>query len=139
MAAALVLLWMGTLSCYDIRQRRLPNLLTLPGAAAILLAAAVAGRGLPALAGAAALAGTYLLVHLVAPAAMGAGDVKLAIGLGALAGCFGAQAWFLAALGAPLLTALLGLVFMLLRAGPTLPHGPSMCLASVAAIGLAVS
>ena len=48
----------------------------------------------------------YLLVHLVAPAAMGAGDVKLAIGLGALTGCFGVDVWLLAALAAPLLTAL---------------------------------
>jgi leader peptidase (prepilin peptidase)/N-methyltransferase len=85
MAAGVVLLWMGALTVCDIRHRRLPNALTLPGAGAILLAAAVAGRGLPALAGAAALAGTYLLVHLVAPAGMGAGDVKLALGLGGLA------------------------------------------------------
>ena len=105
-----MLVWLAALSCYDIRQRRLPNLLTLPGAAVILLAAAVAGRGWPALAGAAALAGLYLLVHLVAPAAMGAGDVKLAIGLGGLAGCFGVEVWFLAALAAPLLTALWGVV-----------------------------
>ena len=135
MAAGVVLLWMGALSCYDIRRRRLPNLLTLPGAAVILVAAALAGRGLPALAGAAALTGTYLLVHLVAPAAMGAGDVKLAIGLGALAGCFGASAWLLTALGAPLLTALVGAVG-LLRGVRSVPHGPSMCLATAAAAGL---
>ena len=57
---AALLLWLAALSCYDIRQRRLPNRLTLPGAGAILLAAAVAGRGLPALAGAAALAAPLL-------------------------------------------------------------------------------
>ena len=62
-------MWMGALSIYDVRRRRLPNLLTLPGAGVILLVAALAGRGLPALAGAAALTGMYLLVHLVAPAA----------------------------------------------------------------------
>jgi leader peptidase (prepilin peptidase) / N-methyltransferase len=135
MAAGVVLLWMGALSCYDIRRRRLPNLLTLPGAAIILLAAALAGRGLPALAGAAALTGAYLLVHLVAPAAMGAGDVKLATGLGGLAGCFGPEVWFLAALTAPLLTALAGVVG-LLRGVRTVPHGPSMCLATAAAAGL---
>ena len=79
----------------------------------ILLAGAVAGRGGPALAGAAALTGVYLLVHLMAPAALGAGDVKLAIGLGGLAGCFGVDVWLLAALAAPLLTALCGVVGML--------------------------
>ena len=51
-----------------------------------------------------------LLVHLLSPAAMGAGDVKLALGLGALAGAFGVDAWVLAALGAPLLTAVWGLL-----------------------------
>jgi len=137
MAAGVVLLWMGALSICDIRHRRLPNSLTLPGAGVILLAAALAGRGLPALAGAAALAGTYLLVHLAAPAAMGAGDVKLAVGLGGLAGCFGAEVWFLAALAAPLLTALWGGVG-LLRGVRTVPHGPAMCLATAGAVSLAV-
>jgi leader peptidase (prepilin peptidase)/N-methyltransferase len=135
--AVVVLAWMAALSCYDVRQKRLPNRLTLPGAGVILLTAGFAGRGLPALAGAAALAGMYLLVHLVAPGAMGAGDVKLAVGLGGLAGCFGAAVWFLAALGAPLLTALAGLVVMP-RGLRAVPHGPSMCLATAGAAGLAV-
>jgi leader peptidase (prepilin peptidase)/N-methyltransferase len=139
--AGAVLIWLAVLSCYDIRQRRLPNLLTLPGAVAILVAAVLAGRGLPALAGAAALAGIYLLVHLMAPPAMGAGDVKLAIGLGGLAGCFGAAVWFLAALAAPLLTALWGVVGLLVFGGAraaTVPHGPAMCLATAGAVSLAI-
>jgi leader peptidase (prepilin peptidase)/N-methyltransferase len=136
-AAVVVLAWLAVLSCYDVRHRRLPNVLTLPGAGVILLAAALTGRGLPALAGAAALAAMYLLVHLAAPAAMGAGDVKLAIGLGGLAGCFGVGVWFLAALAAPLLTALWG-VAVLPRGVRTVPHGPSMCLATAGAAGLAL-
>jgi leader peptidase (prepilin peptidase) / N-methyltransferase len=134
--AALVFVWLVALSWYDVRERRLPNRLTLPGAGVILLAAAFAGRGLPALAGAAALAGVYLLVHLVAPAGMGAGDVKLAIGLGGLTGCFGAGVWFTAALAAPLLTALAGGAVAMLRGVRAVPHGPSMCLATAAAVGL---
>jgi leader peptidase (prepilin peptidase)/N-methyltransferase len=132
--SALVLAWLMLLSCYDIRQRRLPNLLTLPGAGGILLGGTIAGRGLPALAGATALAALYLLVHVVAPTGMGAGDVKLALGVGGLAGCFGAGVWFLAALAAPLLTALCGI----LCAKRALPHGPSMCLATAGAAGLAL-
>ncbi|WP_068189239.1 A24 family peptidase [Mycobacterium sp. UM_CSW] len=135
-ATVAVLAWLALLSAYDVRRRRLPNALTLPGAAGILLVAALTGRGLPALAGAAALTGAYLAVHLVAPAAMGAGDVKLAIGLGGLAGRFGPDVWFLAALGAPLLTALAGVVG-LARGARTVPHGPSMCLATAGAAGLA--
>jgi leader peptidase (prepilin peptidase) / N-methyltransferase len=133
-----VLLWMGALTVYDVLQRRLPNWLTLPGAAGVLLVAGFLGHGLPALAGAAALAGLYLLVHLAAPTAMGAGDVKLALGLGALTGYFGVAVWFLAALGAPLLTAVIVAVAVLRRSGPAVPHGPSMCLASAAALGLVV-
>jgi leader peptidase (prepilin peptidase)/N-methyltransferase len=134
MRIGMVAAWLIALSCYDIRQRRLPNLLTLPGGVVILIAAALAGRAGPALAGAAALAAIYLAVHLAAPTAMGAGDVKLAIGLGGLSGCFGVEVWFLAALVAPLLTAAVGLVWRL----HAVPHGPSMCVATGLATALAL-
>ncbi len=137
-----VLGWAAALSAVDLRQRRLPNRLTLTGAVVILVGAEVGGRGLPALAGATALAGIYLLVHLADPAAMGGGDVKLALGLGALTGAFGVPVWLLAALGAPMLTAAAGIAVLLRRRGrgsvPGLPHGPSMCAASLAAVALAV-
>jgi len=134
MAVAAVVLWMGVLSGYDVAQRRLPNWLTLPGAAVVVAAAFIAGRGLPAVAGGAALSGLYLAVHLVSRRGMGAGDVKLALGLGALTGCFGVEVWFVAALGAPLLT----VVVALMRGMRSVPHGPSMCVASAMAVGLAM-
>jgi leader peptidase (prepilin peptidase) / N-methyltransferase len=136
MLTTAVLLWMAALTGYDVRQCRLPNRLTLPGFAAVMLVAAGSGHGPAAALGAAALATVYLLVHLLAPTAMGAGDVKLALGLGALTGCFGADVWFLAAIGAPILTAVIGLVAWLGWSATTVPHGPSMCAASVAAVGL---
>jgi leader peptidase (prepilin peptidase)/N-methyltransferase len=137
-ACVAVLAWFTALSVHDIRQRRLPNLLTLPGAAIVLIVAAVAGRGPAALAGAAALTGCYLVVHLVAPAALGAGDVKLAVGAGALSGAFGPDVWLLAALAAPLLTALWA-VGPGARRGTGVPHGPSMCVATAAAVALAIA
>jgi leader peptidase (prepilin peptidase) / N-methyltransferase len=133
-----VLMWLAALSTYDIRERRLPNWLTLPGAAVIVAAAAIHGRGAPAVLGAVALFAVYLVVHLVLPAAMGAGDVKLAIGIGGLTGTFGGDVWVLASLGAPLLTAVWAIVAVLCRSGPTVPHGPSMCLAAISATALAV-
>ncbi|MFL6085098.1 MAG: prepilin peptidase [Mycobacterium sp.] len=133
-----VLVWLGVLSIYDIRERRLPNLLTMPGAAVVLTTAAVYGRGGPAVLGAVALFVVYAVVHLVSPAAMGAGDVKLAIGIGALTGTFGGDVWLLAALGAPLLTAGWAVVAMVRRSGRTVAHGPSMCLAAVISAALAV-
>ena len=137
-AACLVLAWLAALSCYDIRERRLPNALTLTGAAAILVVATMAGRGPAALGGTLGLTAIYLAVHCAAPRGMGAGDVKLALGLGALTGYFGIGVWFLAALGAPLLTAGIGAVARLRGDTATLPHGPSMCLASAAGVGLAL-
>jgi leader peptidase (prepilin peptidase) / N-methyltransferase len=138
MLIGLVLVWMAALSHYDVRQRRLPDRLTLSGFGAVGLAAVAAGHGRAALAGAAALAAVYLLMHLLAPASMGAGDVKLALGMGALTGCFGAEVWLLAAVGAPLLTVVIGTVARVGWSARTVPHGPSMCAASAAAVGLAV-
>jgi leader peptidase (prepilin peptidase)/N-methyltransferase len=133
-----VLAWLTALSIFDIRQRRLPNWLTVPGAVAVLTAAVVAGRGAPASLGALALFAVYLMVHLLAPSAMGAGDVKLALGVGALTGAFGVDVWVLAAVAAPMVTAGLAVVTVVRRAESTVPHGPSMCLASAAAAALAV-
>jgi leader peptidase (prepilin peptidase) / N-methyltransferase len=130
-------LWMVAVTGYDIRQRRLPNRLTLPGFAVIMVVAASSGHGSAAALGAGLLSVVYLLVHAAAPAAMGAGDVKLALGLGALTGCFGGDVWLLAAIGAPLLTAVIAVVARLGWSATTVPHGPSMCAASAAALGLA--
>lgn len=133
-AGACVLAWLAALSGYDIRERRLPNWLTLPGAVVIVCAAGAAGRGHPALWGAVALAGLYLAVHVIAPAAMGAGDVKLAIGVGALTGSFGFDVWLLAAVAAPPLSAVWALGAVIRRSQYAVPHGVSMCTATLTAI-----
>ncbi|CAN5831665.1 A24 family peptidase [soil metagenome] len=124
--------WLVALSVVDLREHRLPNALTLPGFVVILAVALVAGRGTGALLGAVALAGLYLVLHLLSRDGMGAGDVKLALGLGAVTGAFGVDVWVVAALAAPLCTAVLGLVTRV----RVLPHGPSMCLAT--AVSLAI-
>ncbi|MGW0179678.1 prepilin peptidase [Nocardia sp. NPDC003345] len=152
----LVLLWCAALSAADLRTRRLPNLLTLPGAAAVLGYAAATGQFGTAIRGAALLAVPYLLVHLLRPAALGAGDVKLALGLGAVAALGGTHSWVWSAVVAPLCTAAAGAGLLVARCtgsatpppGPgiparprapdhragTVPHGPSMCIATL--IGL---
>jgi leader peptidase (prepilin peptidase) / N-methyltransferase len=124
--------WLVALSVVDLREHRLPNALTLPGFVVILAVAFAVGRGTGALLGAVALAGLYLVLHLLGRDGMGAGDVKLALGLGAVTGAFGVDAWVVAALAAPLCTALWGLV----TSARVLPHGPSMCLAT--AVSLAI-
>jgi leader peptidase (prepilin peptidase) / N-methyltransferase len=137
-ASVCVLAWLTALSVYDITRRRLPNWLTLPGGATVLAVATLCGSGAAALAGAAALTLLYLVVHLVAPAGMGAGDVKLAIGVGGLTGAFGVDVWVLAAVGAPLLTALVALGALIGRSCRSVPHGPSMCVTAAAAVAVAL-
>ncbi|MCX4091190.1 prepilin peptidase [Nocardia sp. alder85J] len=137
LARALLIAWCVLLTTTDLRTRRLPNLLTGTGAAAVLGYAAVTGRFMPALLGALLLAGPYLVVHLVVPSACGAGDVKLAVGLGAAAAQGGAAAWVWSALGAPVVTALFGGARSILRSpgGGVVPHGPAMCACTLAALG----
>ncbi|RDI50681.1 prepilin peptidase [Nocardia mexicana] len=142
-AFGLLAVWCALLSAVDLRERRLPDPLTGSGAVAVLGYALAADRFAAALAGALLLSVPYLVIHLASPAAFGAGDVKLAVGLGAAAACGGGQAWAWAAIGAPLLTAVAGLVALALplsRAGPArraVPHGPSMCLSTLLALLLA--
>jgi leader peptidase (prepilin peptidase)/N-methyltransferase len=138
LGCGIVVAWAAALTLVDVRLRRLPNALTLTGAVVILAGAAAAGRGTPALVGSLALGGLYLMVHLADPSGMGAGDVKLALALGALTGAFGLAVWTLAALAAPLLTAVLGVIAVVRRRRSLLPHGPSMCVASLASAALAV-
>ena len=138
-AFAAVAGWLIALSVHDLRYRRLPNLLTLPGGVVILVVAALTGHGLEALLGALALTGIYAVVHLGAAGALGAGDVKLAVGVGGLTGAFGVQAWALCAIGASLLTGLWGGVRVLRGVRTPVPHGPAMCLTAAAAVVMALT
>ncbi|MFE3259133.1 prepilin peptidase [Nocardia sp. NPDC059091] len=142
----LLTLWCVALSVCDLRSRRLPNILTLPGAALVLGYGCATGRPALAVSGALLLAVPYLFVHLCCPRALGAGDVKLAFGLGAATALCGAQTWSWAALAAPMLTTAAGLGGMLGHRLPipgaggravvagTLAHGPAMCAASMVAV-----
>jgi len=79
----------------DWRERRLPNPLTLALAvvvvATLVVGAIASGRSdwvVQALLGALAFAGAPLVIHLIRPASMGFGDVKLTAGLGLLIGWY---------------------------------------------------
>ncbi|MFI9404618.1 prepilin peptidase [Nocardia sp. NPDC052316] len=114
-AFAALLAWCVVLSVIDFRQRRLPNSLTGGGAVAVFGYALSTTQCTAAVLGAVLLAVPYLLVHLALPAAFGAGDVKLAVGLGAAAALGGGQAWVQAAVAAPLLTGCAGIAAVGLR------------------------
>ncbi|GHF27892.1 hypothetical protein GCM10017786_72420 [Amycolatopsis deserti] len=108
----------------DLRHRRLPDVLTLP---AYPLFVAVAPDPAKALAAAAVFAGAHLAVHLLAPRAMGAGDVKLA---GALGAALGSAGW-LALPAAAVLAAVVTTVLAATRRWPDgVPHGPGLLAAA---------
>jgi leader peptidase (prepilin peptidase)/N-methyltransferase len=115
----------------DLRHRRLPDALTLPALPAVLLLLSPLGAQavLRGMLGAVVLAGAHAAIHLAAPRAMGAGDVKLAGPLGAVLAASSWPAVPLGAVVAALLTAMVatfGVTVGLLARGDALPHGPSM-------------
>jgi leader peptidase (prepilin peptidase)/N-methyltransferase len=152
-----VLLGLGWLAvaagAVDLLHQRLPDALTLPALplAVLLLVPAGMEAVLRGLAGAAVAVAAYAALHLLAPAAMGAGDVKLAAPLGAV---LAAVSWPALALGAAAAALLSGgsAVALLGRGGhvgvtargsvrrvpagrhgwcrAALPHGPSMLVAA---------
>jgi leader peptidase (prepilin peptidase)/N-methyltransferase len=133
-------------SATDLLHRRLPDLLTLPALPAALLAALPLGGASVrrAVLASAVLFAVYLVVRLLAPAALGAGDVKLAAAVGAALGAGSWSALLVGTVLASVLTAVLAgsvAVAELLAGWPSgaagargrltggVPHGPSMLIA----------
>ncbi|MEU0583989.1 prepilin peptidase [Streptomyces sp. NPDC006132] len=122
------------LTVVDFRVRRLPDPLTLPFAAAALallgLTALVpehTGEWTTALLGCLALGGGYLVLFLINPAGMGFGDVKLALGAGAVLGWYGWPTVLLGTFAGFLLGALYGAALVLTRRADrktAIPFGP---------------
>ncbi|PSL52927.1 leader peptidase (prepilin peptidase)/N-methyltransferase [Saccharothrix carnea] len=120
----LLLAWLGVLlTATDLRHRRLPDALTLPAYPVIGVALWWCGADLwRALAGCLLFGGFHLLVRLLAPAAMGGGDVKLAGPLGAV---LASASWFALPVAA-VLASLVTLVLSLWWPDHTVPHGPGL-------------
>ncbi|MFJ4778665.1 prepilin peptidase [Streptomyces sp. NPDC088762] len=104
----------------DRAVHRLPDALTLPLAAATPAALGCAalvpgatGSWRLALLGGAALGAAYLLLHLINPAGLGFGDVKLALSLGVALGWYGWGVWAAGAFLGFLYGALYGLSLVL--------------------------
>jgi leader peptidase (prepilin peptidase)/N-methyltransferase len=121
-------------SATDLTARRLPDALTLP--AAVLALAALVPLGATTLAagalGAVLLGGALAAVHLAAPGALGAGDVKLAPAVGAplAAASWGALALVPVLAAAGVVAAVT--VTALVRGGrpATVPYGPPLLIAA---------
>jgi leader peptidase (prepilin peptidase)/N-methyltransferase len=121
----------------DVIERRLPNRL-VGGAALVGVATATAEvlvgdlavAPVDVLLGVSAMAGPLLLVHLIRPAAMGFGDVKVAIVAGAALGLVSAEAALLALAIGSALASTVGLV----RRRRTVAFGPGLLAGAVLAV-----
>jgi leader peptidase (prepilin peptidase) / N-methyltransferase len=129
----------------DVAVRRLPDVLTLPMAAAAAVLLGVAsllpradGSWPRALLGALALAAFYLVQFLISPRLMGFGDVKLALPLGLALGWYGWAALVAGTLATWLLGALTTLPRLLRRprTAATVPFGPFMLAGTALVVAL---
>ena len=126
MSAAVVLV---AAAIVDARCRRLPDRFTIAAGVAVVGAAVVAATTEPVL-GAVAFTLPLLLVHLVDPAAMGFGDVKIALVLGAACGLVD---WRLS-LVALLTAAAAASVIAIARRVNSIAFGPALVGATVAVV-----
>lgn len=120
----------------DLLSKRLPNALTLPAipATAALLAIPAladdqAGALIRALCAGGVLLAVYLLLHLISPAGLGLGDVKLAASMGMVLGWLSWSALLWGALLGFVVGALVSLGLLIARRAnlsSDVPFGPSM-------------
>lgn len=116
----------------DLRHRRLPDVLTLsayPVLASALAVAATASSGLALRAafGALLFGGLHLLVHALSRGSMGAGDVKIAVPLGAV---LAAVDWGALAVASVLAATVTLVLSAARRYRDGVPHGPGLLLAT---------
>ena len=122
----------------DLRTRRIPNRLVAASAVAACLGIVAAiVRGTPsaplaASAGALAFAGPLFVTHLVAPSAIGFGDVKLALALGLALGLVDPRLGILALCVASGVTAVVGIA----TGRRSLPLGPGLVVGAALAFVL---
>lgn len=132
------------LALTDALVRRLPDPLTgaaFAGTGAFLVAAAAAGRAWPDLAragaGAAIVAGLFLVLALARPGSAGLGDAKLGLSIGAMTGWLGWGVLVGALFASFALAAVYGVVLLTLRRSTlrgTVPFGPFLLAGCMGAV-----
>jgi leader peptidase (prepilin peptidase)/N-methyltransferase len=134
--AAFFIAALCVLSAVDIAERRLPNRIVLPSAAAVLLAqtALQPDRVLEWALAAVGAALVLLIPLLVHPAGLGMGDVKLALLLGAALGSAVIAALFIGFLAAAAYALVLLARHGLAARRQTIPLGPFLAFGGVAAL-----
>jgi leader peptidase (prepilin peptidase)/N-methyltransferase len=125
---------LGAIASIDLAEHRIPNRIVLPAAAACAALSAVGGVSAAALLAGVAIVGALLLIALAWPAALGMGDVKLALLI-----VLGLDGDASRALAAGLLLAALSGVVVIARHGRTagrraLPLAPFLAVGSLLAL-----
>ncbi|BAU95973.1 signal peptidase [Corynebacterium suranareeae] len=130
MGIFVVATWCVVLSAIDLKIRRLPDALTLPGAALINLWALFVSPSW--IMGGVMWAGVYLLTAVML-GGIGGGDIKFALGLGTAVASVGFDALLVAIVGSSLISVLLCGILATVKGvkyAKIIPHGPSMVIAS---------
>lgn len=126
---------LAAISWVDIRQRRIPNVITYPGTLIALVIAAAFGMGalLMALAGAIVAGAVLLLAAIATRGGFGMGDVKLAVLVGSVVGLGGVPMFLVAGTG---LGALAGVAAILSgrTARSTIAYGPYLAAGALVAL-----
>jgi leader peptidase (prepilin peptidase) / N-methyltransferase len=134
--AAFFIATLCVLSAIDIAERRVPNRIVLPAAAAVLIAqtALAPDRALEWSLSAIGASLALLLPHLVYPAGLGMGDVKLALLLGAALGSTVFTALFIGFLAAAVCALLLLAGHGLAARRRTIPFAPFLAYGGIVAL-----
>jgi leader peptidase (prepilin peptidase) / N-methyltransferase len=124
------------LAAIDIEQRRVPNKIVLPAAAAVLAARMVVDTHhawvWPAAAFGAALA--FFILAVAYPAGLGMGDVKLALLIGAALGSSVLLGLLVGTLAGGLAAVLILVRRGVAGRGRTIPYAPFLCFGAVAVL-----
>lgn len=133
---AVALCWSTALIVTDLRERRLPDVLTLPAAVLTAVWALSAGQPLSLVGGLGWCLACRLPGWLPGGQRVGGGDAKLALTTGTVAAAAAGAAGWLAALGASGILTLGTLILPGVRQVGTdrLPHGPGMLVATWAVV-----
>lgn len=123
---------LGLAVAVDLAERRIPNQLTYPGTLLALAVAALAGVDAFLAAGAGALVAGFVtgVAWWVGRGALGMGDVKFSVLVGAVLGLAAVPSYLLFGTGIGALTAL-ALLALGRGRGATFPYGPSLALGAV--------
>jgi leader peptidase (prepilin peptidase) / N-methyltransferase len=134
--AAFFIATLCVLAAIDIAERRVPNRIVLPAAAAVLVAqtALVPDRALEWSLSAIGASLVLFLPHLVYPAGLGMGDVKLALLLGAALGSAVPTALVIGFLAAAVYALLLLGVHGLAARRATIPFAPFLAYGGIVAL-----